>query len=115
MGLPLNIFEKGSFFQPYLPLQQIDMLSSEHTKSYVVGTTNQIFFHHKSDTKIDVLVNVETGTLEFYNAQLVNLVSPTLADRRWMENIVKVVNDTWNTNGMCTHRHDSNNYSNGVK
>ncbi|CAO3612613.1 unnamed protein product [Mucor hiemalis] len=98
MGLPLNIFEKGSFFQPYLPLQQIDMLSSEQTKSYVVGTTNQIFFHHKSDTKIDVLVNVETGTLEFYNAQLVNLVSPTLADRRWMENLVKVVNDTWNTN-----------------
>lgn len=99
MGLPLNIFEKGSFFQPYLPLQQIDMLSSDQTKSYVVGTTNQIFFHHKSDTKIDVLVNVETGTLEFYNPQLVNLVSPTLADRRWMENIVKVVNDTWNTNG----------------
>jgi hypothetical protein len=58
MGLPLHIFEKGSFFQPYLPLQQIDMLSSDSTKSYVVGTTNQIFFHHKSDTKIDVLVNV---------------------------------------------------------
>ncbi|KAI8054815.1 transport protein Avl9-domain-containing protein [Thamnidium elegans] len=98
MGLPLNIFEKGSFFQPYIPLQQIDMLSSDQTKSYVVGTTNQIFFHHKSDTKIDVLVNVETGTLEFYNTQLVSLVSPTIADRRWMENIVKVVNDTWNTN-----------------
>ncbi|KAI8092354.1 AVL9/DENND6 domain-containing protein [Gilbertella persicaria] len=99
MGLPLHLFEKGSFFQPYLPLQQIDMLSSEQTTSYVVGTTNQIFFHHKSDTKIDVLVNVETGTLEFYNQQLVSLVSPTLADRRWMENIVKVVNDTWNQNG----------------
>ncbi|KAI9487840.1 MAG: transport protein Avl9-domain-containing protein [Benjaminiella poitrasii] len=98
MGLPLHIFEKGSFFQPYLPLQQIEMLSSEHTKSYVVGTTNQIFFHHKSDTKIDVLVNVETGTLEFYNPQLVHLVSPTMADRRWMENIVKVLNDTWNQN-----------------
>ncbi|KAI8983830.1 transport protein Avl9-domain-containing protein [Pilobolus umbonatus] len=98
MGLPLNIFEKGSFFQPYLPLQQIDMLSSDQTKSYVVGTTNQIFFHHKSDTKIDVLVNVENGTLEFYNPNLVQLVSPTLADRRWMENIVKIVNDTWDKN-----------------
>ncbi|KAI8365811.1 transport protein Avl9-domain-containing protein [Choanephora cucurbitarum] len=96
MGLPLHLFEKGSFFQPYLPLQQIDLLSSEQTQSYVVGTTNQIFFHHKSDTKIDVLVNVETGILEFYNQQLSHLVSPTLADRRWMEEIVKVVNDTWN-------------------
>lgn len=76
------------------------MLSSEQTRSYVVGTTNQIFFHHKSDTKIDVLVNVENGTLEFYNPQLANLVSPTIADRRWMENVVKVVNDTWNQNGI---------------
>ncbi|KAL7330991.1 hypothetical protein PS15p_203247 [Mucor circinelloides] len=98
MGLPLHIFEKGSFFQPYLPLQQIEMLSSEQTKSYVVGTTNQIFFHHKSDAKIDVLVNLDNGALEFYNQQLVSLVNPTIADRRWMENIVKVVNDTWNQN-----------------
>ncbi|KAI8640104.1 transport protein Avl9-domain-containing protein [Parasitella parasitica] len=98
MGLPLHIFEKGSFFQPYLPLQQIEMLSSEQTNSYVVGTTNQIFFHHKSDAKIDVLVNLDNGTLEFYNPQLASLVNHTLADRRWMENIVKVVNDTWNQN-----------------
>ncbi|CEP13761.1 hypothetical protein [Parasitella parasitica] len=98
MGLPLHIFEKGSFFQPYLPLQQIEMLSSEQTNSYVVGTTNQIFFHHKSDAKIDVLVNLGNGTLEFYNPQLASLVNHTIADRRWMENIVKVVNDTWNQN-----------------
>lgn len=78
MGLPLRLFEKvfirererggecinshsimqGSFFQPYLPLQQIDILSSEKTHAYVVGTTNQIFFHQKSDAHIDVLVNV---------------------------------------------------------
>ncbi|KAI8141594.1 transport protein Avl9-domain-containing protein [Fennellomyces sp. T-0311] len=95
MGLPLRLFEKGSFFQPYLPLQQIDMLSSEKTRSYVIGTTNQIFFHHKSDIKIDVLVNVETGSLEFHNQQLSNIVGPTMADRRWMEKIVRVVNDTW--------------------
>lgn len=58
MGLPLWLFEKGSFFQPYLPLQQIDILSSEKTRSYIAGTTNQIFFHQKSNTNIDVLVNV---------------------------------------------------------
>ncbi|KAG1178027.1 hypothetical protein G6F70_000019 [Rhizopus microsporus] len=98
MGLPLHIFEKGSFFQPYVPLQQIDMLSSDQTHSYIAGTTNQIFFHHKSDTKIDVLVNVETGTLEFYNQSLVSCVSHTIADRRWMESIVRVVNDTWSQN-----------------
>ncbi|KAG0168554.1 late secretory pathway protein avl9 [Apophysomyces sp. BC1015] len=99
MGLPLRLFGKGSFFQPYLPLQQIDMLASDKTKSYLVGTTNQIFFHHKSDIKIDVLVNVETGTLEFYDQRLANSVNPTMADRRWMERIVRVVNDTWDQNG----------------
>ncbi|CAO3609522.1 unnamed protein product [Cunninghamella blakesleeana] len=98
MGLPLRVFEKGSFFQPYLPLQQIDMLSSNVSKSYVAGTTNQIFFHHKSDIDIDVLVNVENGTLEFYNQKLASVVNHTIADRRWMEKIVKVVNDTWDEN-----------------
>ncbi|KAI8329319.1 transport protein Avl9-domain-containing protein [Chlamydoabsidia padenii] len=98
MGLPLRVFEKGSFFQPYLPLQQIDMLKSSTTKSYVAGTTNSIFFHHKSDIDIDVLVNVETGTFEFYDQKIQSVVNLTLADRRWMENIVKVVYDTWDTN-----------------
>ncbi|KAI8069574.1 transport protein Avl9-domain-containing protein [Gongronella butleri] len=97
MGLPLRLFEKGSFFQPYLPLQQIDMLSSG-TRSYVVGTTNQIFFHHKSDISIDVLVNIESGTLEIYDPKLASLVSLTMADRRWMESMVKVVLDTWDAN-----------------
>ncbi|EIE80652.1 hypothetical protein RO3G_05357 [Rhizopus delemar RA 99-880] len=98
-GLPLHLFAKGSFFQPYLPLQQIDMLSSDQTTSYVAGTTNQIFFHQKSDTKIDVLVNVETGTIEFYDQRLIPVVSHTIADRKWMEGIVKVVYDGWNEDG----------------
>ncbi|ORZ00136.1 transport protein Avl9-domain-containing protein [Syncephalastrum racemosum] len=96
MGLPLRIFEKGSFFQPYLPLQQIDILST--TPSYMVGTTNQIFFHHKSETHIDVLVNVEAGTIDYFDQPLANVVSSTMADRRWMEKIVKVVHDTWDPN-----------------
>ncbi|KAI9244452.1 transport protein Avl9-domain-containing protein [Sporodiniella umbellata] len=105
LGLPLHLFEKGSFFQPYLALQQIDMLSSDQTTSYVAGTTNQIFFHQKSDTKIDVLVNVETGTLEFYDPQLLACVNQTLSDRRWMESIVKAVNDTYHQNDPISKTH----------
>ncbi|ORX59583.1 hypothetical protein DM01DRAFT_1333049 [Hesseltinella vesiculosa] len=97
MGLPLRLFEKGSFFQPYLPLQQIDMLSST-TRSYIVGTTNQIFFHHKSDISIDALVNIESGTIDIYDPKLASLTNLTMADRRWMENMVKVVLDTWDAN-----------------
>ncbi|RCH83089.1 late secretory pathway protein avl9, partial [Rhizopus stolonifer] len=105
LGLPLHLFEKGSFFQPYLPLQQIDMLSSDQTTSYVAGTTNQIFFHQKSDTKIDVLVNVETGTLDFYDPSLIPYVSHTLSDRRWMESIMRAVNDTYRQNGPSSKTH----------
>lgn len=54
---------QGSFFQPYLPLQQIDILSSPETHSFVAGTTNQIFFRPKNDTNIDVLVNVSQSVI----------------------------------------------------
>ncbi|KAG2174103.1 hypothetical protein INT43_004123 [Umbelopsis isabellina] len=95
MGLPLNLFEKGSFFQPYLPLQQIDMLSHKDTRAYLVGTTNQLFFHHKTEINIDVLVHVDNGTLEFFDPNLASIVSHTMADRRWMDKLTKVVNNTW--------------------
>lgn len=45
---------QGSFFQPYLPLQQIDMLK---TRSFLVGTSNSIF-QQQRDCQIDVIVNV---------------------------------------------------------
>ena len=53
MGLPLDIFGKDAFFQPYLPLQQMDML--KETKSWLCGCTNSIVTAQK---EIDLLVNV---------------------------------------------------------
>jgi len=50
---------QGSFFQPYLPLQQIDLLK---TRSYLVGTTNSIF-QQQRDCHIDVIVNVRPLSL----------------------------------------------------
>ncbi|RUP41883.1 AVL9/DENND6 domain-containing protein, partial [Jimgerdemannia flammicorona] len=61
MGLPLYVFQKvsgrlrGTFFQPYLSLQQVEALT---TSAYLVTTTNQIFLHHKAEIGVDVLVNV---------------------------------------------------------
>ncbi|KAH8554004.1 AVL9/DENND6 domain-containing protein [Umbelopsis sp. PMI_123] len=102
MGLPLHLFEKGSFFQPYLPLQQIDMLSDKGTNSYLVGTTNQLFFHQKTEINIDVLVHVDNGTLEFFDPQLASIVHHTMADRRWMDKLTKVINTTWDPAGDPT-------------
>ncbi len=50
----LHIFGKDAFFQPYLPLQQMDLLAS---RSWLAGTTNQIITQQKECT-YDLLVNV---------------------------------------------------------
>ncbi|UZJ53576.1 hypothetical protein CBS101457_002896 [Exobasidium rhododendri] len=93
MGLPLHLFGQDSFFQPYLPLQQIDMASK--SKSYLVGTTNSIFKQQK-ECAIDVIVDLEHSSLEFLDPKLQQIVNLTAADRKWMDEIVGVVVDTWN-------------------
>ena len=93
-GLPLHIFGQGCYLQPYIALQQIAVLQAATTKSYVVGTTNIIFAHHKA-CQIDVFVNVEKGEVDFYNEELEKLVALTPADRRFMDQLMHIVNNTW--------------------
>ncbi|KAG5645998.1 hypothetical protein DXG03_004600 [Asterophora parasitica] len=90
MGLPLDIFGKDAFFQPYLPLQQLDVL--KETTSWLCGSTNSIVTHQK---EIDLLVNIETGFFEFRNPQLERSSALTAADRKWMDDIVTDVNEGW--------------------
>ncbi|WFD35802.1 hypothetical protein MCUN1_002669 [Malassezia cuniculi] len=92
MGLPLPLFGRGAFFQPYCPLQQLDMLSAD---SWVIGTTNSIFKKHRS-FKPDVIVDLGSGSLEFSDPALSSIVSLTPADRKWMDGLVASVQSTWN-------------------
>ncbi|KAL0961458.1 hypothetical protein HGRIS_006403 [Hohenbuehelia grisea] len=89
MGLPLDVFGQDAFFQPYLPLQQLDVL--KETGSWLCGTTNSIVTQQK---EIDLLVNTETGAFEFRDPQLERIAGLTAADRKWMDTIVKDVNDS---------------------
>ncbi|KAJ3416688.1 late secretory pathway protein avl9 [Chytridiales sp. JEL 0842] len=84
LALPLKIFGEGAFFQPYIPLQQIDVLMNPETKSFMVGTSNSIFTHHKA-CHIDVVVNVDTGILEIADSALNSALSLTSADKRFMD------------------------------
>lgn len=59
MGLPLPLFSKDAFFQPYCPLQQMDMLSCP---SWLIGTTNRIFKHQRTNCP-DVVVDVSETRL----------------------------------------------------
>ncbi|TFK62572.1 hypothetical protein BDN72DRAFT_903122 [Pluteus cervinus] len=89
-GFPLDIFGKDSFFQPYLPLQQMDTL--KETPSWLCGSTNSIVTSQK---EIDLLVDIELGSIEFRNPDVERAAGLTAADRKWMDEIVLDVNATW--------------------
>jgi len=94
MGLPLNLFGKGSLFGPYTPLQQLDILADQDTKSYVVGSTNTLLLTQK-DRYADVLVNLDENIVNVYSATLRPALVLTTADRRWIDFLTQSVNDTW--------------------
>lgn len=48
-------------FGPYTPLQQLDLLADDGTKSYVVGSTNSLLLQQK-DRYSDILINVSTSS-----------------------------------------------------
>jgi hypothetical protein len=101
MGHPLRIFGKvkgfnlqGAFFQPYIPLQQINVLESPNTKVFLAGTSNAIFTHHKS-CAIDVVANADTGNLEVVNPMINSLIALTSADKKFMDDIIKPIVSSW--------------------
>ncbi|BDD59801.1 hypothetical protein MAP00_004989 [Monascus purpureus] len=94
MGLPLQIFGKGSMFGPYTPLQQLDLLADHGTKSYVVGSTNSLLLQQK-DRYSDILVNLDEDTVTVSSPSLRSALALSAADRRWIDFLTQVVSDTW--------------------
>ncbi|CDS01451.1 related to AVL9-protein involved in exocytic transport from the Golgi [Sporisorium scitamineum] len=92
LGMPLDIFGEDAFFQPYCPLQQIDLLKS---RTWLVGTSNSIFKQQR-DCKIDVIVDLEHAHLEFQDPRLHQIVNLTPEDRKWMDEVISSVVETWN-------------------
>ncbi|EXJ89284.1 hypothetical protein A1O3_02350 [Capronia epimyces CBS 606.96] len=95
MGLPLQIFGRGSFFGPYTPLQQLDILADYDTKSYVVGSTNSLLLQHK-ERYSDILINLdESNSITVTSPSLRSALVLSPADRRWMDQLSQTVLDTW--------------------
>ncbi|KAJ9636724.1 hypothetical protein H2201_002975 [Coniosporium apollinis] len=94
MGLPLQIFGKGSLFGPYTPLQQLDLLADYGTKSYVVGSTNSLLLQQK-DRYSDILINLDEDTIHISSPSLRSALTLTTPDRRWIDFITQAVNETW--------------------
>lgn len=94
MGLPLQIFGKGSMFGPYTPLQLLDLLADDGTKSYVVGSTNSLLLQQK-DRYSDVLINLDEDSIVINSPSLRSALALSAADRRWIDLLTQIVNDTW--------------------
>ncbi|ERT01588.1 hypothetical protein HMPREF1624_02839 [Sporothrix schenckii ATCC 58251] len=94
MGLPLQIFGKGSLFGPYTPLQQLDVLADVGTKSYVVGSTNSLLLQQR-DRYSDILINLDDKTVNITSTSLRAALQLSVSDRRWIDFITQEVNDTW--------------------
>lgn len=62
-GLPLQIFNtKGSFWNPYLPLQQLDELSA---LTFMVGCSNLLIVNQLAHFHVDVLVDLDLCLVKF--------------------------------------------------
>ncbi|GEQ70473.1 hypothetical protein JCM33374_g4150 [Metschnikowia sp. JCM 33374] len=62
-GLPLQVFNtKGSFWNPYLPLPQMEELNS---RSFMVGCSNLLIVNQSAHFKVDLLVDLDAWSVTF--------------------------------------------------
>ncbi|OCK84180.1 cytoplasm protein [Lepidopterella palustris CBS 459.81] len=94
MGLPLQVFGKGSLFGPYTPLQQLDMLADHGTKSYIVGSTNSLLLQQK-DRYSDILINLDEHTINVSSTSLRASLVLSTPDRRWIDFLTQAIHETW--------------------
>ncbi|KAI4210075.1 MAG: hypothetical protein LQ351_007065 [Letrouitia transgressa] len=95
MGLPLQLFGKGSLFGPYTPLQQLDVLADYGTRSYLVGSTNSLLLQQK-DRYSDILINLDETSVTVTSPSLRKALSLSHADRRWIDLLLHHVTSNWN-------------------
>ncbi|XP_071948472.1 late secretory pathway protein AVL9 homolog [Antedon mediterranea] len=88
-GFPLSIFGKGSICQPYMALQQHDLLQDINVRCFVVGATN-ILFKQKKHLH-DVIVEPDEGKMMILDNDLKRELSLSTADLRFADVIVKSV------------------------
>ncbi|KAH3668363.1 hypothetical protein OGAPHI_002117 [Ogataea philodendri] len=113
MGLPLQIFSKGGFFQPYLTLQQMDYLTNPNTKWYLVGCSNDIILDQKSRLA-DLVVNLDDSSVEIVDASLKDKLALSATDRRFIDSLSEEVLATDDTTvNLANSPMDSQSYRGG--
>ena len=109
LGFPLQIFTKGGFFSPYVPLQQINDLSSSVTRWFIAGTSNTLLLE-QSKSLCDVLVNLDEFTVQIMNKkdkELHQALQLSHSDKKWMDIIIQSVIKSWNQDDWSTPKNSS--------
>lgn len=104
LGFPLQLFSKGGFFSPYVPLQQLTDLTSSSTKWFMAGTSNTLLLE-ESKSLCDVLVNLDEVTVQLMDKkdkELHQALQLTHSDKKWMDLIVQNVLRSWNEDDWST-------------
>lgn len=87
-GLPLKIFNtKGSFWNPYLPLQQINQLNFPDTESFMIGCSNLLFVNQLKELGVDLLINLDNYDLSFPNGLPTDLTLSS-QDKNFINNLI---------------------------
>ncbi|XP_069562908.1 late secretory pathway protein AVL9 homolog [Brachyistius frenatus] len=90
-GLPLAIFTKGYLCLPYMALQQHHLLSDVSVRGFVAGATNILFRQQRHLS--DAVVEVEDARIQIQDPELRKILSPTTADLRFADYLVKHVTE----------------------
>ncbi|CAK7896790.1 hypothetical protein CAAN1_17S01266 [[Candida] anglica] len=94
-GLPLQIFTtKGSFWNPYLPLQQLNELSAQETRSYMIGCSNLLFVNQSEKLGVDILVNLDTNEITYPQQKKPEDLTLSSNDKKFINHLVKTCSNT---------------------
>ena len=101
-GFPLKIFVSPFSVQPYMCLQQMDMLANEN-EHLLIGVTNPLF--QKQHSKFcDLYVNLETGLVDISDPKLRTSLYLTTADLRFCDYMSESVQEALsNTTANISH------------
>lgn len=92
-GLPLDVFEEGCIFQPYVSLHNMTILRKPQVRSFVVGCSN-VLFKQQMHCPWDVLVDIDTFTIDIPDPNLSKILDLSTEDLRYCEYIVDVVENS---------------------
>ncbi|KNC78531.1 hypothetical protein SARC_09045 [Sphaeroforma arctica JP610] len=98
LGLPFVPFSKDCLFQPYLTLQDADLIYIGNARSFLVGTTNALLLSHNK-IPLDAVVDFEIGTVKINGSALNDQLRLTTEDLRFMDKITSEVDATWVSEG----------------